>query len=200
MWCQDATLPRLHLAPPPGVVQEETRLDAGDRRRSAEEGEGGKVGAWAVDRRPVQIAHETPQGLTAGSHDAVTRPLHGAFPAKSSLDGSTEPGAPQEGALEENEGGERDDGRDQQGRQEDAELGLALDLRQTDGQRLAVRVVSTRNGQRKSFHDAMTANTETTPMIGLLIGSTIDQNSRNGPAPSTGRPRRSPAAASRRTA
>ena len=31
----------------------------------------------------------------------------------------------------------------------------------------------------------MTANTDTTPMIGLLIGSTIDQNSRNGPAPST---------------
>ena len=73
---------RLHLAPPPGVVQEETGLDAGDRRRSAEEGEGGEVGACAVDRRPVHIAHETPQGLTAGSHDAVTRPLHGAFPAR----------------------------------------------------------------------------------------------------------------------
>ena len=31
----------------------------------------------------------------------------------------------------------------------------------------------------------MTANTDTTPRIGLDIGSTIDQNSRNGPAPST---------------
>ncbi len=30
----------------------------------------------------------------------------------------------------------------------------------------------------------MTANTETTPRIGRDIGSTIDQNSRNGPAPS----------------
>ena len=30
----------------------------------------------------------------------------------------------------------------------------------------------------------MTANTETTPRIGFDIGSTIDQNSRNGPAPS----------------
>ena len=43
---------------------------------------------------------------------------------------------------------------------------------------------STSSGQRKSFHDAMTAKTETTPRIGLLIGSTIDQKSRNGPAPS----------------
>ena len=31
----------------------------------------------------------------------------------------------------------------------------------------------------------MTANTDTTPRIGRDIGSTIDQNSRNGPAPST---------------
>ena len=31
----------------------------------------------------------------------------------------------------------------------------------------------------------MTANTDTTPMIGFDIGSTTDQNSRNGPAPST---------------
>ena len=31
----------------------------------------------------------------------------------------------------------------------------------------------------------MNANTETTPRIGLDIGSTTDQNSRNGPAPST---------------
>src|SRR6188472_1451448 len=30
----------------------------------------------------------------------------------------------------------------------------------------------------------MTANTETTPSTGLDIGSTTDQNSRNGPAPS----------------
>ena len=30
----------------------------------------------------------------------------------------------------------------------------------------------------------MIANTETTPRIGFDIGSTIDQNSRNGPAPS----------------
>ena len=29
------------------------------------------------------------------------------------------------------------------------------------------------------------ANTETTPMIGRDIGSTIDHSSRNGPAPST---------------
>src|SRR5438128_3953847 len=31
----------------------------------------------------------------------------------------------------------------------------------------------------------MTAKTETTPMIGRDIGRTIDQSSRNGPAPST---------------
>ena len=31
----------------------------------------------------------------------------------------------------------------------------------------------------------MIANTDTTPRIGFDIGSTIDQNSRNGPAPST---------------
>ena len=31
----------------------------------------------------------------------------------------------------------------------------------------------------------MTANTETTPRIGRDIGRTTDQNSRNGPAPST---------------
>jgi hypothetical protein len=31
----------------------------------------------------------------------------------------------------------------------------------------------------------MTAKTDTTPMIGRDIGSTIDQKSRNGPAPST---------------
>src|ERR1700751_2312707 len=45
---------------------------------------------------------------------------------------------------------------------------------------------STSSGQRKSFHDASTAKTETTPRIGFDIGSTIDQNSRNGPAPSLG--------------
>ena len=44
--------------------------------------------------------------------------------------------------------------------------------------------VSTSSGQRKSFHDASTAKTETTPRIGFDIGSTIDKKSRNGPAPS----------------
>ena len=44
--------------------------------------------------------------------------------------------------------------------------------------------VSTSNGQRKSFHDASTANTETTPRIGRDIGSTTETKSRNGPAPS----------------
>ncbi len=43
---------------------------------------------------------------------------------------------------------------------------------------------STSMGHRKSFHAAMTANTETTPRMGLDIGSTTDQKSRNGPAPS----------------
>ena len=46
-------------------------------------------------------------------------------------------------------------------------------------------LVRTRRGQRKSFHEAITAKTETTPRMGLLIGRTIDQKSRNGPAPST---------------
>ena len=44
--------------------------------------------------------------------------------------------------------------------------------------------MSTSSGQRKSFHDARIANTETTPRIGRDIGSTIDQKSRSAPAPS----------------
>src|SRR2546423_13907188 len=43
---------------------------------------------------------------------------------------------------------------------------------------------STRSGQRKSFHEASTAKTETTPKIGFESGSTIFQKRRNGPAPS----------------
>src|SRR5438067_13214748 len=43
---------------------------------------------------------------------------------------------------------------------------------------------STRSGQRKSFHEASTAKTDTTPRIGFDIGSTIFVNSVNGPAPS----------------
>ena len=44
---------------------------------------------------------------------------------------------------------------------------------------------STSEGQRKSFHDARTANTLTTARIGRDIGSTTEKNSRTGPAPST---------------
>ena len=44
--------------------------------------------------------------------------------------------------------------------------------------------VRTSSGQRKSFHEASMANTDTTPRIGFDIGSTIETNSRNGPAPS----------------
>src|SRR5260370_22823629 len=43
--------------------------------------------------------------------------------------------------------------------------------------------VSTSSGQRKSFQDASTANTETTPRIGRDMGSTTETKSRNGPAP-----------------
>src|ERR1700712_3325427 len=42
----------------------------------------------------------------------------------------------------------------------------------------------TRLGQRKSFQVLMTANTVTTPITGFDMGRTINQNSRNGPAPS----------------
>ena len=45
--------------------------------------------------------------------------------------------------------------------------------------------LSTSIGHRKSFQLAIVANTDTTPRIGLDIGRTIDQNSRNGLAPST---------------
>ena len=46
------------------------------------------------------------------------------------------------------------------------------------------RSVRTSSGQRKSFHEASTAKIDTTPRIGFDIGSTIDTNRRNGPAPS----------------
>ena len=44
---------------------------------------------------------------------------------------------------------------------------LRLDRRQPHRQRLLVGLVSTSSGQRKSFHDARMAKTETTPRIGL---------------------------------
>src|SRR5258708_2355355 len=44
--------------------------------------------------------------------------------------------------------------------------------------------VRTSKGQRKSFHDASSAKTDTTPRIGRDIGKTIEVKRRNGPQPS----------------
>src|ERR1700740_494872 len=59
-----------------------------------------------------------------------------------------------------------------------------IDGRRTDSGWMS-GFASTSNGQRKSFHEASTAKTETTPRIGFDIGSTILQKSAKGPAPAT---------------
>ena len=78
------------------------------------------------------------------------------------------PAPAQERALEDQEADDRHERGDEQRGQEDAELASAPGS-SAGAPRAAARsgFVSTSSGQRKSFHDARTANTETTPRIGL---------------------------------
>jgi hypothetical protein len=96
----------------------------------------------------------------------------------SALDGAAEAGAVEEEPLEDQEQADGDERGDRQGREEHVELHELLEDRQAHRERLELGSGSTSIGQRKSFQEAMTAKTETTPMIGRDMGSTIDQNRR----------------------